>query len=211
MLKPPYLTKGDLAEKANEFRLKYVTPQNQIPLDIEYLIESVLKIKIDPRENLSRFFRKNNLAIDAFLTYDRSTIIIDYDQFIQDQGRLKFTLAHELGHWYLHKKEYESINYKSEDDFIKVQKSIEPKFRNHFEIQANEFAAQLLVPKDILYTLMLNHKKEIKKFVVTHGDRLLWMLRADLSDELSQEFGVSSEVVNNRISNDQIIEELLQS
>lgn len=209
MLKPPFLTKKDLAQKANEFRHQYVIPPDQIPLDVEYVIESVLRIKIDPRENLSKFFRKNNLAIDAFLTYDRSTIIIDNDQFVQDQGRLKFTLAHELGHWYLHRKEYESINYKTEADFINLQKSIEPKFRNYFEIQANEFAAQLLVPTDNLSILLLKYQKDIKSFVRSNGESLIWVLRAELSEELSQKFGVSSEVVNNRISNEQIIEQLL--
>lgn len=58
------------------------------------------------------------------------------------QNRKRFALAHELGHYMMHK------------DFLKSNGNIEDKmlFRNNLrqdkrEIQANEFAAQLLIPE----------------------------------------------------------------
>lgn len=86
MIKPSFLRPYEIADKAEEFRKLYVTPTDQIPLEIEHVIESVLKIRIDPRPGLSMSSRRNELAIDAFLSFDRKMIIVDNDQYILDQG-----------------------------------------------------------------------------------------------------------------------------
>lgn len=40
-------------------------------------------------------------------------VIVDHDQYLQDQGRLKFTLAHEIGHWFLHEALFDQMRYGS--------------------------------------------------------------------------------------------------
>jgi len=209
---PQFMPVERIAERASEFRKLYVIPSNQIPLQIEHVIENVLRIRIDPRENLSVLLRKKGLAIDAFLTADRSTIIVDYEQFISDQGenRLRFSLAHELGHWFLHQKEYEAISYKSEQDFIKEQLSIKPDMRKRFEIQANEFAAQLLVPSDLLMAMIEESSGQIRSFVRNNGKGQIYFLRSDLADDFAVRFGVSEEVVRNRIQNEGFIEHMIR-
>jgi Zn-dependent peptidase ImmA (M78 family) len=206
MIRPPYLRPREIAAKAEEFRQLYVNPPDQIPLDLEFIIETILKIRIEPRENLSRISRRNELAIDSFLTADRSKIIVDNDQYIQGQGRFRFTLAHEVGHWFLHKKEYESIKYDSEADFIKIQKSLKDEHRKWFEIQANIFAAVLLVPTDVLEKLTQKYIPEIKKAIKKDGKERLWLVKNEIADDLSQSFGVSPEVIKNRLNDEQILE-----
>ncbi len=210
MIKPPFLRPQEIADKAEEFRQLYVTPPDQIPLDLEHIIENVLKIRIDPRKNLSRISRRNELAIDSYLTSDRSTIIVDYDQYIHDQGRLMFTLAHELGHWFLHKNEYESIKYDSEEDFIKIQKSLDVKYQKWFEFQANEFAALLLVPTEVLMNLTKKYLPDLNRFLKTNGKEQLYLMKNEIAEDLSQSFGVSAEMVKFRMSNEQILESLLE-
>ena len=210
ILKPSFLEPKEIADKADEFRKLYVTPPNQIPLDIEHIIENVLKIRIDPRKNLSRISRKSDLAIDAFLTSDRSTIVVDYDQYMNDQGRLKFTFAHELGHWFLHKNEYKLVKYDSYEDFIKIQKSLDVKYRNWFEYQANEFAAVLLVPSNVLTNLCNKYLPDLKKYLKLNGSSKLWLIKNEIADDLAQSFDVSSEVIKNRMSNEKILESLLE-
>jgi hypothetical protein len=209
MLKPPFLNPPEIAEKADKFRQLYVEPPDQVPIDIEHIIEHVLKIRIDPRRNLSRISRRSELAIDAFLTSDRSTIIVDYDEYMNDQGRLKFTLAHELGHWYLHEKQYQSVRYNSEEDFIKIQKSLDDKYRGWFEFQANEFAANLLVPTNILTTYSKRYIPDVKKFLKTNKKEQLWLMKNEIAEELALSFDVSSEMIKNRMNKEKILESLL--
>jgi Zn-dependent peptidase ImmA (M78 family) len=208
--KPSFLKPKEIAGKADEFRQLYVTPPEQIPLDLEHIIENVLRIRIDPRKNLSRISRRSDLAIDAYLTSDRSTIVVDLDQFTQDQGRLKFTLAHELGHWFLHKNEYKSVKYDTEEDFIKIQKSLDAKYRNWFEFQANEFAAVLLVPSNVLMNLSRRYLPDLKKFLKANGPEQLWLMKNEIAEDLAQSFDVSPEVVKNRMNNEQILESFLE-
>lgn len=209
MIIAKYLYPREIAAKADEFRLSFVNPPGQIPLDVEFIIEAVLRIRIEPRENLSLISRRNGLAIDAFLTVDRKTIMVDNDQYLQDHGRLRFTLAHELGHWFLHKKEYDAIKYSSETEFFKIQKSLKEEHRKRFEIQANMFAAFLLVPADILEAHAKKYVPEIKKVVKRDGKQRLWFMKNEIAEDLSQPFGVSAEMIKNRLNDEQIIESYL--
>lgn len=72
----------------------------------------------------------------------KNSWLIGVNQSIQYRGRRNFTLAHEIGHFVGHRRERE----KFECDFAAI---------NDFEIdvlekQANEFAAQLLMPQDLI-------------------------------------------------------------
>lgn len=60
--------------------------------------------------------------------------------------RQRFTVAHELGHWILHKEAFERnpAAYPVLPRFQAVEKS------NAFEQEANAFASELLVPKHLL-------------------------------------------------------------
>ena len=85
------------------------------------------------------------------------------------QERKKFTLAHELGHHFLHKGQ----KYRIDDlDYSRDDKDTQE------ESQANYFAASLLVPKELL----------LKK--IQEGFNLI---------QLAEYFGVSKPVVENRI------------
>lgn len=64
-----------------------------------------------------------------------------------DSGnRQRFTIAHELGHWMLHRKAFEAHpeRYPVLPRFQRVEAS------NAFEQEANAFASELLVPKHLL-------------------------------------------------------------
>ncbi|RDU63551.1 ImmA/IrrE family metallo-endopeptidase [Helicobacter sp. MIT 14-3879] len=95
--------------------------------------------------------------IDEYLEDDISGIIEKFSNYYQitlskyhSQLRRRFTLAHELGHFILHKK-YLKDNKKIEDNILFRKQSN----TNHIELEANEFAAALLMPK-------LEFEKEIK-------------------------------------------------
>lgn len=65
------------------------------------------------------------------------------------ERRRRFTLAHELGHYLLHFD-------KNEDTFHRDRRSSQGKDR--FEIQANDFAAQLLMPEFALTRALMGER-----------------------------------------------------
>src|SRR5579864_3458806 len=62
-------------------------------------------------------------------------------------GRQPFTIAHELGHLILHKDEALHVDEKSPIGFRNEESSLATKAP---EIEANQFAAELLMPGDLL-------------------------------------------------------------
>lgn len=66
------------------------------------------------------------------------------DYNLSDEGRLNFTLAHEIGHFVLHKKLYEN------DNFFDLHNETNPNIKR-IEIQANIFAEMLMMPRKLIY------------------------------------------------------------
>jgi Zn-dependent peptidase ImmA (M78 family) len=62
-------------------------------------------------------------------------------------GRQRFTIAHELGHLILHKDETLHVDERAPIGFRNEESSLATK---DVEIEANQFAAELLMPADLL-------------------------------------------------------------
>ncbi len=71
----------------------------------------------------------------------RSKWTIIYNVNTRHDGRLNFTLAHELGHYLLHRQLISEIKYCSRDEMSQWHER-----ENSIECEANEFAAHLLMP-----------------------------------------------------------------
>lgn len=69
---------------------------------------------------------------------------IFYNTCIPSQGRINFTLAHEFGHYLIHRLDYPDGITCSQQDIVRWDSSI----YRQIEQQANEFAAGLLMPLD---------------------------------------------------------------
>jgi Zn-dependent peptidase ImmA (M78 family) len=70
---------------------------------------------------------------------------------IPDPGRKRFAVAHELGHWLIH-KEQTQINACTEQDMVMKYRASVP------EVEANYFAAELLMPEKIFVPRLRNTK-----------------------------------------------------
>lgn len=93
-----------------------------------------------------------------------NTIFVNQAEARQSQGRRRFTIAHELGHWYLH----------MDVDSEQVEQFCRPSDLNtkaHIEGQANAFAAALLMPSTLLkeqaHTCRMNIPLLAKRFDVS--------------------------------------------
>lgn len=95
------------------------------------------------------------LEISGMIEYVGDGFIITINKYHSD-GRRRFTLAHEFGHYCMH-REY-LINNKSIED-IALFRSENTKDKKEFE--ANEFAAKLLMPKDEFLNIIKNGKTRL--------------------------------------------------
>lgn len=116
-------------------------------------------------------FAKQHSDVAGFLDIDKKTIYINN---ADAPNRQVFTIAHELGHWLLHK---EIIKENPSKYSVFLRRPLAFKENDFMEKEANCFAANLLVPK---------------KFLLDYKDI------ADIST-LAQIFIVSQEVIGFRL------------
>lgn len=79
---------------------------------------------------------------DGALTPNNGKWGIIYNNIIQSKGRINFTLAHELGHYLLHRHMF-SRRMCSKQDMLDWQST-----EAQIEVEANIFASYLLMPSD---------------------------------------------------------------
>ncbi|MFA5086366.1 MAG: ImmA/IrrE family metallo-endopeptidase [Candidatus Paceibacterota bacterium] len=156
----PYYSDIDIKSKADDFRLKYWG--KDIPIDIEMVAEKELGIKIIPIPNLIRL-----ASVDALITSKWDIVFTDDFYYSERENRFRFSLAHELGHYVLHKEVYEAFGIKNIDDYNKFFNDMTQENYSLFESQANRFANYLLIPADILceeIKNIINGNEEYKIF-----------------------------------------------
>ena len=131
----PYLDKEKITERATEVLEECWG--GDFPVDVEAICDD-LKIGILPVNGLSRMFR-----VDAFISASFDTIYVDSQEFERDSHRYRFSVAHELGHYVLHRKYCPNVAGDLKE-WLKVFRGF---VNNYAEYQANFFAGSLLVPE----------------------------------------------------------------
>jgi hypothetical protein len=96
--KAPYIPRETIWANAEAVRRKYPRAQ-QTPVDVVALAEFDLKLPIEVEIGL-----KEQCSVEAFLLRDFTKLRLDRDAFMDErrQARLRFSVAHELGHFFLH-------------------------------------------------------------------------------------------------------------
>lgn len=184
---------------ANEFLNEY-HPENNLPIPIDEIIEFQIKLDIIPTPGL-----KDNYDIDGWLSSDLSSIYVDKYQYTHFENRYRFTLAHEISHYILHKKVYDSTNIKETEDYIEFIKQLEETgLVSNFEWQANNLAGLILVPQELLFQEAKRLSSEyigkisidINKHAEAFWDNIKW--------KLSKVFNVSNQTIDIRFQKDRI-------
>lgn len=142
------ISREDLANLAKKLR-EYMGLGNSYYFPIIQMIELILP-EIDEKFDLE-IVEENELPPNTYaLTYPDESIMqirIDvYNGVCKDQGRARFTLAHELCHYLLH----DETNISFARNTKKLPAYVDP------EWQANAFAAELLIPKKLIEGLTVN-------------------------------------------------------
>lgn len=101
--------------------------------------------------------------------------------------RQRFTIAHELGHWRLH--EGKPLIVDQSVMMVNKRNDISSQATNSEEIEANQFAAELLMPQSMVASLLTKSFSSSLKS------------RDDLIATLAREFDVSNDAMSWRLIN----------
>lgn len=130
----PSKPRWNLAEtRANELTKRYEEP----PIPV---------LEIAERSGVNVIFAdfgENTDTVSGFCDFANARIYVNADDL---QERQSFTMAHELGHWVLHR----DIYLKQPDLYPVLPRFSEPDKSDPLEKEANKFAACLLVPTRLL-------------------------------------------------------------
>jgi hypothetical protein len=184
--KAPYISNVDINKEADLFRKKYWG--EIIPVNIEFIIEDKLSIDIIPIPGLHK-----QCNTDAFISSDWQSVYVDNDKYMDESyyNRLRFSIAHEIGHFVLHKKLYKSFYINTFDDINRFLSDIPGKQYGYLETQVNKFANYFLIPRNIL-TIERNKIFNNYKELSTIGDK---QINSYIAMPLGKKFGVSAEAM----------------
>ena len=101
-------------------------------------------IELAKRQGLDVVFVEHDAFdnVSGFIDFDSREIVVNAKESI---GRQAFTIAHEIGHWVLHREKLEANKELS----IVYRRAIAAD-KEPIEQEANAFAAELLVPREML-------------------------------------------------------------
>lgn len=191
----PLLSNSDIKNRADSFRKRFWN-DTIVPIDIESIVELKLKMDIIPKHDLYKL-----CDVDALVTSNWKSVYVDYYRFIENKykNRLRFSFAHEIGHFVLHRDIYNSLNIKKSKDFYRFFKEIPQKEYDYFENQANKFANYLLVPRE---RLIYEKSGMSSEFVEPNSFKTIDdnTLNSYLAIPISKVFGVSEQVIEIALS-----------
>ena len=190
--------------KIEELRAEYdLLKEDCTPIDVFTFLEVDLGLDPIPFDDLLSKYR-----VEAAIKADFSGIYLDAEQyFLMEKGpdwklnRLRFTVAHELGHYFLHQDLAQTSNFASLPDFAKWSANNDG-HKYTAEQEANEFAGRLLVPETRLGQLFDDFAREANRLMpnfMTSGQ-----LRDKFAERVAPRFGVNAQVVAIRLDRDGI-------
>jgi len=200
---PAKLSMSQIRDIAEDFRNEHIF-NDALPVDIELIVEATMGIRIIPVESLPK-----NCDMEGFISKDFKSIYVDTDLYMDDRyyKRVRFTIAHEIGHLILHRDTINLVRFLSEDEWKNFRMNLNDKSLAWFETQASEFAGRILVPLD---PLIINFKKARNETVKMNSgwdspkieEEELFATHAQIR---APKFGVSVDVIEKRLRKENIM------
>lgn len=199
--RPPVLTYEAIRDEAEAFLAKYHRSL-AIPTPIEEIVEFDLSMDVIPIPGL-----KDEIATDAFLASNLESIFVDEETMVHVPNRFYFSLAHEVGHWWLHDELYKVTEIESVAAWKEVYRSLGDDYR-WFEFQANSFAGLVLVPPPSLKARFEVRVLEVEEAGMPRSVLFDHPQRSQLISRLARDFSVSELTMEIRLEKDGLIPSL---
>jgi len=185
----PFLPDEVIRRHADEFRVKYWG--DNIPVDIELIAERNLDLLVIPIPNL-----RYQAHTEAYLSGNLKEIAYDP---IRPDVRIRFSVAHEIGHLVLHANVITRLRTGSYEEWKELQRTLPDAIWGRAEYQAREFAGRLLVPPQKLIEALMELQPLIERARQIAPDLELPVIKELLSPKLARKFFVSDAVIVRRI------------
>jgi Zn-dependent peptidase ImmA (M78 family) len=192
--KAPYIPVEAAWAEADRIRKEF-WPSGQVPVEVEEILWQV-GLRVEPLHSL-----KEGGDVDALLRGDLRTVIVDNEEYLDDRmlNRIRFSIAHELGHFVLHAGIYRDISHSSVEDWIDFVDRVPEDQWGFMELHAYEFAGRLLVPVERLKDELKKTAGDAERAGFTAWDESGDAAREYIANSLCRTFGVSSQVIEKRI------------
>lgn len=200
-VKIPYRSNESVWMAAEEFRDSYDL-RDQVPLDILLVAERDMGLTIEPIKGL-----KQTGDIEAVLLSNLTTIVVDEQWFMEERFhlRVRFSVAHEIGHIKLHGPIIKDNAPKSIADVLRQLEEFSISSYKSAEIQANEFAGRLLVPIEYLQNEVTALSEGIEQYIRAYPENLDG-LPDYLGTKIAKRFNVTDQVVARRIKFERLLD-----
>jgi hypothetical protein len=190
--------------KVEELRECYETlREDRTPIDVFTFFEIDLRLDAIPFDDLTAKYR-----VEAAITADFTGIYLDAEQYaLMERGpewklnRLRFTVAHELAHYFLHRHLPQPESFASLPDFARWTTDYAGK-KYTAEQEANEFAGRLLVPEGRLKAFFDEFAAQAEKLVPDFMSGASF--REKFAERVAPRFGVNAQVIAVRLDRDGI-------
>lgn len=201
----PRIEKEIIRAKADEIRDEYAP--GQLPVDIESLIDFGHGLTIQPVASLAELSDAEAMAAAD------GTIWVDLDQYMNEryQNRMRFSLAHEFGHWVLHRDTLKDLLIRPElptdealEYYLEAMRAMGDKDYSTLEYQANEFAGRLLVPVTALRETITGLTAQVRQYYKVYPGTDQETVAEYLAPKICKKFNVSVEVIVRRIKYEEI-------
>ena len=200
------MTNADIWNQVEALRGPHETLRaDKIPLDLISFVELDLRLDLIPYDRL-----KDDFGADAAILVDFSGFYIDgeiFDRIDLVRGaqlnRLRFSIAHELGHFYLHREQFAAAAITTSDHLLDWLNDHNGR-KYEIEREANEFAGRLLVPVEILKECF---EKMLPAMDAKYG-RHVWVANAEIRSKAAEliapRFGVHPIAIETRFDREGI-------
>jgi hypothetical protein len=190
----PFIRPDQAWAEADRVRTEF-WPSGEVPVEVEEILWAV-GLRVEPIKSL-----REAGDVDALLRGDLATVIVDADQYMNDRmlNRIRFSMAHELGHFILHADIYRGMGHDSIEAWIDFVQRVPEDQWSYVELHAYEFAGRLLVPSNRLRTEITAAAKLAENAGFIEWDETGDAAREYMSNSIARTFGVSSQVIEKRI------------
>jgi Zn-dependent peptidase ImmA (M78 family) len=206
-IKVKYVPYKQISEAAQKVLAKYNLAQS-FPIDIDNLVDNTLRINVIPFPYLYKDF-----GISAITSSDLKKMYVDEYLFMNLDQKYRFTLAHELGHRFIHKDIFRQAKIENLDTYREFLTSLSKEEYYSLEYQADCFAGLFLVPPKQLEEQFKKRVKRITSLVKNKlqnppREHYFDLTKAVLSSEMSLFFGIHPTGIKIRLEKDNLLSQI---
>ncbi len=150
---------------------RYIWDGDTLPVPVEDIADSHLGLLVRDVEDMTAApgapTLENGQSLSGLLLPGRGEIWVDAGEAREWPARRRFTIAHELGHWRLHREAEQPVFCRATS--IDVPQAEERSPALSPEEQANAFAAALLMPARLIEEQYVNCERDFHLLCETFG------------------------------------------